>query len=108
MYLEQIKRLTQHIPQERIFFFVLEKFLADKRGTLSDLSDFLDIDINEFPANVEETYANKAQLPRYEVLETFTNRLLRSAGNSLYLDKLPFQTPPSKSQPLYVRALKKL
>jgi hypothetical protein len=90
MYLTQVLEFMRHIPKERIFFVVLEEFLADKETTTRNLADFLSLSYDAFPEGTLETHANRAKIPISVNLQAFKNRILRGFGNLRYEDKLPF------------------
>ena len=90
MYLNQIREFMKHIPKERIFFFVLEDFLANKECVVKDISEFLSLNYNDFPEGALDTYANRALIPRNIRLQVIKNRMFRSLGNTYYDEKLPF------------------
>lgn len=91
MYLEQIRDFMEHIPRERIFFFILEEFLAEKEHTIKNLAHFLSLPYEEFPNNVLDTHSNKGRIPRSITLQVLKNRTFRSFGNVHYVNKLPFR-----------------
>jgi len=90
MYLNQVREFVRHIPRERIFFFVLEEFLANKERVTKNLAKFLSLNHDDFPEGALDTHANRATIPRSIELQAFKNRMLRSFGNMHYEDRLPF------------------
>lgn len=108
MYLEQIQRFTDTFPKSQIFFFVLEDFLARKEQVTSDLLRFLCLDNALMPSDALETHANRATFPRYLDLYILKNRILRTVGNTHYLEKLPFQTADRKSVSWFARGIERL
>ncbi|WP_261366928.1 sulfotransferase family protein [Stieleria sp. JC731] len=106
MYLEQVRRMLEFIPRERVFFFVLEEFVSDKAGIAKGLSDFLGIDYSLFPSDALQTHTNKAKFPRSVRLQALKNRMLRSAGNQQYVGRLPYSVDiGSRQMPLAARAI---
>jgi hypothetical protein len=98
MYLTQVQEFMKHIPRERIFFFILEEFLADKETTIKKLADFLSLDYDDFPEGVLETHANRAKIPISVTLQAYKNRMLRGFGNVRYKSSLPFSENVKKKR----------
>ena len=90
MYLNQIREFMEHIPRERIFFFILEDFLADKERTIRKMAEFLSLRYDDFPEGALDTHANRASFPKSIKLQVLKNRILRTFGNMSYEDRLPF------------------
>ena len=106
MYLNQIMEFVRFVPRERIFFFILEKFLADKERAMRDLSDFLSVDYDDFPKGALHTHANAAVIPRSLGLQILKNRLFRSFGNTYYNTRLPLSTEAIKRNSFFAAALR--
>ncbi len=97
MYLDQVRQFMRHIRRERIFFFILEEFLANKERVIRNLARFLSLNYDDFPEGVLDTHANKATIPRNIELHAFKNRMLRSFGGMQYIDNLPFSVKTKRS-----------
>ncbi|MBD3278863.1 MAG: hypothetical protein GF388_11235 [Candidatus Aegiribacteria sp.] len=109
MYLNQLREFMRHIPRDRIFFFVLEKYLSDKEQTLKELANFLSIRYDLFPEDVLETHSNVATFPRSIRLQILKNRITRSYGNRHYLKRIPFaESIADNSTPFFSRLINSL
>ncbi len=109
MYLSQIKDFMRHIPKDRVFFFILEEFLHDKKTVAQKLLDFLSLDYADLPENALETHSNIGTLPRNIELQAFKNRMLRAFGNVHYVGRLPLAPEAASQRTSYFpRAVNKL
>lgn len=92
LYLSQIETLLDCVPRERIFFFVLEEFLDNKREVAERLAEFIGISPGELPGDAHELHTNQAKVPKFITLQILKNRMLRSFGNAPCRAELPYGT----------------
>lgn len=100
MYLPQIENLLTHLPRERVFFFILEDFLADRERVVRELLDFLGLSFNDLPDDALSTHSNSGKYPMGVNLRVFMNRVLRVLGNASYRSRLPYDVPTAKAAKL--------
>lgn len=108
MYLQQVKNFLNYIPSERVFFFILEEYLANRELVAQKLIEFLGLSFNDFPDKALNLHSNKGFIPKYINLQILKNRTFRGFGNMLYAGKLPYWTPKKINEPKVVRAINRL
>lgn len=96
MYLSQIENLLKHIPRERVFFFILEEYLADKASVARRLLEFLQVSFDDLPVDALSIHSNRGKYPKNVKVQAFKNRMLREYGNLSYAGKLPYKGPVNK------------
>ena len=90
MYLSQVEHLLQHIPRERVYFFVLERFQNERSQVIEELGEFLGLAAERWPPYAAETHSNKGWYPRSVMLHAAKNRLLRVVRTAAAPADLPF------------------
>jgi len=108
MYLQQIRTFLRHIPRDRVFFFILEEYLANKKEVAQRLVDFIGLSFKDLPDDALDVHSNKGRIPKFINLQTLKNRILRGYGNTHYVGKLPYSTPNNMQDPKLLRAINRL
>ncbi len=68
LYKEQLESFYKNIPKERIKVILFEDLVKTPESTMKEVSTFLGVDYNEFPAGAFKTHSNKGRVPRNEKL----------------------------------------
>ncbi len=105
LYKEQLEAYYRYVPSERIKIVLFEDLIADTKGCIEEVCDFIGIDATKFETAVFETHSNKTKIPRSIRLQLVRNRLLRRIGDYRYSRFLPNSPKFQKSMPLAYRVL---
>jgi hypothetical protein len=108
MYFQQIQNFLKHIPRDRIFFFILEEYLANKKIVAQRLLEYLDLSFKDLSDTALDLHSNKGRIPKYPKLQIVKNRLLSNFGHNHYIGRLPYSTSKPKHDPKLLKALNRL
>jgi len=109
LYKEQLEVYFRLIPKERIKIILFEDLVENPKKIVKEVSDFINISFEEFPADVFDTHSNKGKEPRNNKLQARKNLILRNVGNTLYNTKLPYKpTQKGNTFPLFTKAVNKV
>ena len=95
LYKQQLEAYYKHLPKEQIKVIVFEDLVAAPKKVITEVCEFLDVDVDEFEASVFTTHANKGRLPLFFGVQRWKNLFSRGFGNSFYLKILPVKAPVS-------------
>jgi len=109
LYKEQIENYYKFIPKSRIKIILFEDFIKETEAALKEVCAFLDLEYAEFPADLLDTHANKARIPKNSSLQIRKKLLMRDFGNKSYTNKLPIKVVQKKSiLPFFLRVVNKV
>ncbi len=89
LYKQQLEYYYQFIPANRIKVFLFEDLITKTADVIREICGFLNINFDEFPANVMQTHANVAKLPLFGLFQRVKNYHMQGLGRAYYADLLP-------------------
>jgi len=109
LYKEQLVHYYTFLPRESIKVVLFEDLVINPRSVITEISEFIGIDINAFPKDVFELHSNKGTFPQNIDLQIKKNKLMRSFGNIRYVNSLPVKPNlPVKDHSLSTRVINKI
>lgn len=108
MYKDQLEVYYKHIPFNRIKIVIFEEFISNPNKSICEICEFLDIDFKEFNEEDLKLHSNKTQLPKYEKMQLFRNRLLKYHSHHKYASHLPVKPHIYYKLPLIYRAVNRI
>ena len=108
MYFRQIQNFLEYIPRERVFFFILEEYMSDRKAVVKRLIEYLELPFKNLPEDALKLHRNKGKIPKHINIQILKNRIFRSFGNTHYIGKLPYSIPRNMKTHKLEEALNKL
>ncbi len=102
LYKQQIEHWLRFIPRERVYFFILERFIENKETTLREIHDFLGLPYEELPEAALEQHVNRARYPRFIGMQLWLSRVL--PGDERY-DRRLAEPVPKKATASWLKRL---
>lgn len=109
LYKEQLEFYYSVLPKDRIKIILFEDLIDNPQNIVAEVSEFLEIDFNRFPDSAFNIHSNKGTLPVHINLQIRKNKMMRSFGNTRYINRLPIIPDlPVSSYPLLFKIINKL
>ena len=108
MYFRKIQNFLEYIPRERVFFFILEEYLSNRRAVAKRLIEFLELPFINLPEGAHKLHMNKGKIPKHINIKILKKRIFRCFGNTHYMGKLPYSIPQNMKTHKLVETLIKL